>query len=107
MITLKAVIQGFFLIIVIHFRYAWGIPVGGLISSKAAGCMSAVLVEGGSFVGVPRVFHLFHFLLCERLFFWGTVLGACFNIWKIFRSTNLTFKILDFRSIWGKLESTA
>ena len=51
---------------------------GGL--SKVAGCMSAVLVEGGSFVGVPRVFHLFHFLLCERLFFGGTALGASFNI---------------------------
>ena len=42
---------------------------GGRISSKAAGCMSGVLVEGGSFVGVPRVFHFIHFLLCERLFF--------------------------------------
>ena len=43
----------------------------GLISNKAASCISAVLVEGGSFVGVPRIFHLIQFLLCERLFFFG------------------------------------
>ena len=84
MITLEAAIQGFFLIVVTHFRYAWGIPVGGLISTKAAGCMSAVLVVGVSFVGVPQVIHLFHFLLCEQLFFWGTALGACFNILTTF-----------------------
>ena len=66
MITLEAAFQGFLLIIVIHCMYAWGIPVGGwggagLISSKGAGYMSAVLVEGGSFVGVTRVCHLIHF----------------------------------------------
>ena len=39
-----------------------------LISSKAAGSMSAVLVGVSSFVGVSEVFFLFHYLLCERLF---------------------------------------
>ena len=70
MITLEAAFQEFFFIIVIHCRYAWGIPVGVSFPVKLAGCMSAVLVEGGSFVGVPRVFHFIHFLLCEQLFFW-------------------------------------
>ena len=43
MITLEAAFQGFFLIIVIHCKYAWEFP-WGLLSSKAAGCMSSVLV---------------------------------------------------------------
>ena len=62
----------------------------GLISSEAAGFMSAVLVAGGragkgrgglggagvcvcgSFVGVSQVFFLFYYLLCERPF-WGNL----------------------------------
>ena len=38
------------------FRCAWGNSRGGIISSKAAGCMSAVLVEVGPFAGVFQVF---------------------------------------------------
>ena len=70
MIALEAAFQGFFLIIVIHCKYYLVNSREGRLSSKAAGCMSGVLVEGVSFVGVPRVFYLIHFLLCERLFFW-------------------------------------
>ena len=89
MITLEAAFQGFFLIIVIHLVNSRG----GRISSKAAGCMSGVLVEGGSFVGVPRVFHFIHFLLCERLFFLGgTALGACFIILSTIFFFNLPWK---------------
>ena len=63
----------------------------GLISSEAAGFMSAVLVAGeragkgrgggsggagvcvgGSFVGVSQVFFLFYYLLCEWPF-WGNL----------------------------------
>ena len=39
----------------------------GSISSGAAGTMSAVLVEVGSFVVVSQVFYLF--IWCELLFF--------------------------------------
>ena len=34
MVYLEAAIQGFFLKIVIHFRYAWGTPVGGSFPVK-------------------------------------------------------------------------
>ena len=62
-----------FRIIGIHIRYTWGIPVGGrLISSKITGCMSTVLVEIGSFVGVSQVFCSFYYSFCKRLF-----LGIC------------------------------
>ena len=47
--------------------FYFGIPVEfswGLIFGEAAGCMSAILVETRSFVGVCQVF------CCERLF-WG------------------------------------
>ena len=77
----------------------------GLISNKAASCISAVLVEGGSswvflVVGVPRIFHLIQFLLCERLFFLvGTALGACFNI-----LSTLFILIFHGRKVfWGTL----
>ena len=40
------------------FRCVWGTPRGGIISGKAAGCMSAVLVNVGSFTGVFQVFCL-------------------------------------------------
>ena len=37
-----------------------------------AGCISVVLVEVDSFVGVSQVFCLFYYLLCER-----QILGNC------------------------------
>ena len=58
--------------------------VCGLISIKAAGSMSAVLVEVGSFVGVSQVFCLFYYLLCEQPF-----CGNCqFEIIKILTILN-------------------
>ena len=57
MVYLEAVIQGFSLNS--YFIYTWGISVIGSISSGAAGTLSAVLVEVGSFVGVSQVFYLF------------------------------------------------
>ena len=39
----------------------------GIISSKATGSISAVLVNVGFFVGVSQVFCLFSYLLCEQL----------------------------------------
>ena len=57
MAYLEAAIQGF------TWGYTWGIPVGGIISSKAAGCMSAVLVEVGPFVGVFQVLLILLFLI--------------------------------------------
>ena len=74
---MEAAIQGFFLRIVIRFRYTWEIPVGGLISSKAAGCMSAILVEVGSIMGVSQVFCLYY---CVNGCFGGTPFGGCFII---------------------------
>ena len=50
--------------------YTSDIPVVGLISSKPAGSMPAVLMGVGFFVDVSQVFVLFYYLLCERLF-WG------------------------------------
>ena len=49
----------------------------GLISSRAAGCMSDVLVEVGSLVGVSQVFCLFY---CLNGCLGGTTLGGCFII---------------------------
>ena len=62
--------------------YPWGMPVVGLLSSKAAGSMSAVLVGVGLFVGVSQVFFLFYYLLCERLFLGGTALSDRFIIFS-------------------------
>ena len=45
---------------------------GRLISSKVAGCMFAVLVEVGSFMGVSQEFCLFYYLFFEWMF-----LGNC------------------------------
>ena len=47
------------------FMYIWEIPAVGLISSKAAGSRSAVLVRVGSYLCVSQVFFLFYYLLCE------------------------------------------
>ena len=68
MVYLEAVIQGFSLKKLFYFIYTLGIPVVGSISSRAAGTMSAVLVEVGSFVGVSQVFYLF--IACTAVF-WG------------------------------------
>ena len=51
----EAAIQGFSLKLWFNFRYTWGISVGGFISSKTAGSLSAVLVEVESFVSVSQV----------------------------------------------------
>ena len=59
MVYLEAAIQGFFLKIVIRCRY----------SSKAAGCMSAVLVE----VGPSRVFLKYFVILLFKV--WTAVFG--------------------------------
>ena len=90
MLYLEAAIQGFSLKYSFSFKFSWGIPVWGakLISSKAAGCISVVLVEEGSFMGVPQVFCLFYYLFCQRLF-WGTVLGDCLIILSTFFSLML------------------
>ena len=45
MVYLEAAIQGFSLKIVIHFRYTWGIPVGGLFPVKLR---AVCLLFGGS-----------------------------------------------------------
>ena len=68
-----------------------------LISSKAAGSMSAVLVEVGSFVSVSQVFCLFYFSFCERLFFGGTALSGCFMI-----VTTLFSLILNGRKVFWR-----
>ena len=84
MINLEAAIQRYSLKKPIHLMYIWGIPVVGLISSKAAGSMSAILVGVGSFVGVSQVFFLFYYLLCERRF-----LGNCLQ--RLFHNFQYTF----------------
>ena len=56
---------GLFLLNGHSFRCAWGNSRGGIISSKAAGCIPAVLVEVGSIAGV---FQLFCLLLLLPLF---------------------------------------
>ena len=89
--------SGVFLKIVIQFRYTWGISVGGLISSKTAGSLSAVLVEVGSFVCVYQVFCLFYYLLCERLFFWEASLSDCFIMWR-----TLSILILHGRKVFWR-----
>ena len=78
---MEAAIQGFFLKKVNLFMYTWEIPAVGLISSKTAGSMSAVLVGVGSFVAVFQVFFLFYYLLfCG--FFGGTTLSDCFIVFS-------------------------
>ena len=69
-----------------------------LISRKAAGCMSAVLVEVGPFVGVSQVFCWFYYLLCEGLL-WGNY------TWWLLYNFKYTF---HFNLTWKKhfLEST-
>ena len=52
------------IIIVIHFRYTWGIPV----SSKAAGCIYAVLMEVDSFGDVSQVLCLLYDLVATSIF---------------------------------------
>ena len=64
MVYLEAAIQGFSLEKVNLFYVYLGIPVVGLISCKAAGSMTAVLLGIGSFVGISQVFYLFLYLLC-------------------------------------------
>ena len=61
------------------FQVYLGNPIGWLISSKAADCMTPFLVEVGSFVGVSQVFCLFYYSLWERLF-WTNNLYGCFII---------------------------
>ena len=68
MVYLEAVIQGFSLKKLFYFIYTLGIPVVGSISSRAAGTMSAVLVEVGSFVGISQVCYLF---IVYTVVFWG------------------------------------
>ena len=52
----------------------------GSISSGIAGTMSAVLVGGGSLVGISQVFYLF---IAGSAVFWGTALSG----WVIILST--------------------
>ena len=40
----------------------------GLIFSKAAGCMPAILLEVGSFMVVSQILRLFYYSLFEQLF---------------------------------------
>ena len=61
--------------------YTWAIPAVGLISSKAAGSMSAVLVGIGSFAGVSQVF-LYFIIYCVNGFFAVTALSDCFIIFS-------------------------
>ena len=64
MVYLEAAIRGFSLEKVNLFYVYLGIPVVGLISSKAAGSMTDVFSGVGSFVGISQVFFLFLYLLC-------------------------------------------
>ena len=70
----------------------------GLVSSKAAGCMSAVFMEVDPFVGVSQVFCLFHYLMCEQLF-WGN-----FPQWLLHNFNTLFSLFLHQREvIWRAL----
>ena len=72
----------------------------GLISNKAASCISAVMVEGAPFWVFFEYVHLIQFFLCERLFFLlGTALGACFNI----LSTPFILIFHGRKVFWGTL----
>ena len=68
MVYLEAAIQGFSLKYQFSFRKQLENSCGGLISSKAACCISADFVEVVSFIDVTQVFCLFYYLFCERLF---------------------------------------
>ena len=74
----------------LYLVYLWN-SRGGLISSKVAGCRSAVFVEVGYFLDISRTFCLFCYLFCNRLFLWR------FSQWLLqyFKDTfhfNLTWK---------------
>ena len=61
--------------------YTWGIPIVGLISSKPAGGMSAVLVGVSSFVGKYFLKYFSYFIFyCLNGFFGGNALSDCFII---------------------------
>ena len=71
MVYLEAAIQGFSLkepfVLGTPGEFPWG-----LLSVKAADCMSIVLVDKGSFGGVSQGFSLFYYLLGE-----GRLWGNC------------------------------
>ena len=80
MVYLEATIQGFFLKIILRFRYTWGISVGVSFPVMLQAVCLPFWSEVASFMGVSQVFCLFYcFVLCERLF-GGTNPGGCFII---------------------------
>ena len=99
-VYLEAAIRDFFLKIVIHFRYNWGTPVGGVISSKGAGCMSDDLVEVGSFLGIFLVFCLFYFFHCVNGCFVETNPGGCPIILNTLFILNLHGRKLFWRALF-------
>ena len=99
---MKAAIQSFFLKIVIHlYKYTWGIPVRGIISSEAAGCMSAVLVKVGSFAGAFQVFCLFYYFYCVNGCFGGTNPGGSLIILSTLFILILHERIIFWRALFA------
>ena len=98
---MEAAIQGFSLKKANLLMYTCGIPVVGVIYSKAAGSMSVVLVGVGFFVGVSQVFFLFYYLLCERLFWGGLPLVTTFIIFStLFILTYMEGRFSGEHSLW-------
>ena len=63
-----------------EWKYLGDSYEGRLIFSKVAGCITAVLVEVGSFIAILQVFCLFYYLFCERVFWETCSNSGCFNI---------------------------
>ena len=73
--------------------------LGGISSKAVVNCMSAVLLEAGSFVGVSQLFCLFYYFLCERLFS-VTALSSCFVILNTFFILILHGKKVSTRALF-------
>ena len=79
-------------------KFPWG---WGLISSRAAGSMSIVLVKLGSFVGDSQACFLFYYLFCEGLF-----LGKLPLVAASYFLVHFSFLILNGRKVfWSALSA--